>query len=242
MMNASIEWGIELKGGELDTTVWKDLLRPPHDPFVEQVHGVDSSYMVLRSSAFDGLATPSEVFGQAKGLFVRLNMAMAANADVDPVSLGPVVEFRKDGAPRRHRRLEAESGSYRVRGGVAELTHRDAHNGKVERPSVASEPQNWMRAAALHPGVAAAMTYLSGNPGWVDLYKAHEALRDGRLAPDAISASTLSRFTQTANAGERHREGKYDPHPNPMPLWEARSLLITRLVAAIDEVLSGAGG
>jgi hypothetical protein len=236
-MTTGSQWGVELRGSDQDKELWRRLLKPPFEPYIEEIAGSDAPYLALRSKAFDGLGAASEVHVRAKGLFRCLNMAMSANADADPIIPNAVVEFPAEGVPRRHHVLEAEGVVSRARLSIPELTVRDAQGNIIQSQPTASKPQEWMRAAALHSGIASAMNYLSGNPGWVELYKAYEALRDNSLAPSAISANELRRFTHTANVEERHRENKYDPPTKPMTLWEARGLMMTWLANAIDEVL-----
>lgn len=45
-------WGIELKGAGPDLTAWRILLRPPFDPFVEEIIDERGDYLVLLSSTF----------------------------------------------------------------------------------------------------------------------------------------------------------------------------------------------
>jgi hypothetical protein len=228
---------VELNGVDADRQVWKQLLLPQGDPYVEEVTAGDVSFLVLRSTAFDALGSASEVHERAKAVFQRLNMAMAANVDVDPVAAGAVVEFAEEGAPRRHHFMEAETIVSRARIFMPTVTVMDARGNAVQRPPAGSIPQQWMRAAALHSSISHAMNYLVGSPGWVNLYKCYEVLRDSNLAKKTISEKKLRNFTHTANTDERHREGMFNPPLQPMPMWEGRSLMMSWLTAAIDEVL-----
>ena len=94
-----------------------------------------------------------------------------------------------------------------------------------------------MRAAALEPEIGSALRYLEGKPGWVELYKAYEAVHD--MANGGISKGEIKRFTQTANAGERHHPNhKSKPHSRPMELWEARAFITQWVSSAIDDILA----
>jgi hypothetical protein len=67
----------------------------------------------------------------------------------------------------------------------------------------------------------------------------HEIVRDidptrTLMQAAGISATQLKRFTQTANAEERHRDGKFDAPSKPMPLSEARTLVSKLLQAWLD--------
>lgn len=236
MSHVSNHWGIELNGSETDQTVWCRLLKPPFDPFIEEVKDERGDYLALRSSAFDGIETSQEVHRTAKQLFSTLNVAMSTNADTDPVTIGSVVEFVPDGQPRRHHYMEAEGVTMRLRVGIAAITVKDAQGNVIDLPAP-SKAQLWMRAAALEPEIGSALRYLRGKPGWFELYKAYEAVRN--MPDGGISKSEIKRFTQTANAGERHHPNdNYKPHERPMELWEARALITQWISAAIDVTLA----
>lgn len=232
----SDRWGIELNGPEADQNVWRKLLKPPFDPFVEEVKDECGDYLALRSSAFDGMTTSDEVHRAAKQLFSTLNVAMSKNADTDPVTNGSVIEFVPNGQSRRHHYLEAEGVTIRLRVGIVEVTVKDAQ-GNVIGPPAPSRAQLWMRAAALEPEIDSALRYLQGKPGWLELYRAFEAVRN--MPNGGISKNEIERFTRTANAGERHHPNdKNKPHKRPMKLWEARALITQWVSAAIDDVLA----
>jgi len=128
-----------------------------------------------------------------------------------------------------------EGITMRLRVGVAELTVKDAQ-GNVIEPPAPSRAQLWMRAAALEPEIGSALRYLQDKPSWFELYKAYEAIKT--MPNGGISDSEITRFKQTANAGERHHPNeKIKPHKRPMELWEARSLVTQWISAAIEHVL-----
>lgn len=239
MNKANNRWGIELNGAEQDQKVWRMLLKPPFDPFVEEVKDERGDYLALRSSAFDGMAASDEVHRAAKQLFITLNVAMSKNADTDPVTNGAVVEFVPEEQPRRYHYLEAKGATMRFRVGIAEMTLKDAQGNVIEPPPAPSRAQLWMRAAALEPEIGSALRYLQGKPGWVELYKAYEALRDRSMPNGGILQTEIGRFTQTANADERHHPNdKRKPHNRPMELWEARTLITQWVSAAINDILA----
>jgi len=234
---ASKRWGIELIGSQVDLEAWRAMLKPPFDPFINEVEDERGEYLTLRSSAFDGIATSKEVHRAAKELFSILNVAMSMNSDCDPVTDGAVVEFVASGRPRKHHFLQAEPGSYRLRGGIAEMTLSDAHGNAIEPSPAPSKAQSWMRAAALNPEIGHALRYLEGKPSWFDLYKAYEAVK--RMPNGSIPKREIERFAQTANAGIRHHpSNKNQPHKRPMELWEARMLIARWVAAAIDDFLT----
>mgnify|MGYP006876577713 FL=1 len=234
----SNRWGVELNGPESDQAVWLAYLKPPFDPYIEKVVNDRNEYFVLRASAFNGMTKSEEVHRAAKPLFVTLNVVMSKNADTDRITNGAVIEFVQDGPPLKHPHLEIEEGiTVRARVGIVELTVADAQ-GNVLKPTPApSRAQLWMRAATLEPQIGYALGYLQDKADWVNLYKAYEALRN--MPNGGISKSEITRFTQTANAGNRHHPNeKNKPHKRPMDLWEARSLMTRWVSAAIDDFLA----
>lgn len=236
MSQASNHWGIELNGADEDKKVWRMLLKPPFDPFVEEVKDERGDYLALRSATFDGIANSKEVHKLAKQQFRTLNVAMSKTADADPVTNGAVVEFVQNGQPRKHHYLEVEPMTVRVRFGILELTVTDAQGNVIEPPPAPSRAQLWMRAVTLNAEISSALRYLEGKPGWFELYKAYEAVR--QMPNGGISKDEIKRFTQTANAGRHHPNDKNKPHAKPMELWEARALITQWVSAAIDDVLA----
>ena len=237
MSQAYNKWGIELDGPERDQKVWRILLKQPFDPSVQEIKDGRGDYLVLRSSAFNGIASSKEVHEAATQLFSTLNVAMAMNADTDPISKGPVIEFVSDGQPRKHHHLDVEAGTLRVRGEIATITLSDAQGNVIEPPQVPSKTQLWMRAATLDSAIGSALRYLEGKPDWIALYKAYEAIRG--LPNGGISNNEISRFTQSANHEQRHHNSDgFRPPNRPMDLWEARALIARWIAAAIDDILA----
>jgi len=235
MNQTSNHWGVELNGADVDKKFWCMLLKPPFDPFVEEVKDERGDYLALRSAMFDGVANSDEVNEIAKQLFRTLNVVMSKNADADPVTNGAVVEFVPIGLPRKHHYLEAEGATFRIRGGPVTLTVTDAQGNVIEPPPAPSRAQLWMRAVTLNPEIGSALRYLEGKPGWFELYKAYEVVR--LMPQDGISNREIKRFKQTANAGERHHpSNKHKPHAKPMELWEGRALITQWISDAISEM------
>ncbi len=236
-MQVSDRWAVELNGSEADQQIWRKLLKPPFDPFVEEIKSQRGDYLALRSSAFNGVEGSIQVHQTAKQLFATLNAAMSIHWGTDPVTNGAVVEFVPDGEPRRCHHLEAESISLRIRFGIVNLTALDADGNVITPPPAPSRAQLWVHAAELDPEIGNALRYLRGNPSWVSLYKAFEALRD--RPNGGISKNEVERFARTANAVERHHPNERRiPPPRPMELWEARALMTTWVSAAIDDILA----
>jgi len=234
MYQASNHWGVELNGAAEDKKRWRMLLKPPFDPFVEEVKDERGDYLALRSTTFDGVANSKEVHELAKKLFKTLNVVMSKTADADPVMNGAVLEFVPNGLPRKHHHLEAEGITMRVRVGLATLTVTDAQGNVIEPPPAPSRAQLWMSAVMLKPEIGSALRFLDGKPDWVELYKAYEAVK--QMPNGGISENEIKRFKRTANAEERHGPGIVKPHARPMELWEGRALITRWVSAAITEI------
>lgn len=92
-------WGVELVGADADKSIWKDRLKSPFDPYVEEVGDVGGDYLVLRSVQFDGVTSGSDVHKLAKKLFSILNVSLSKTADADAIESGDIVEFVPNGVP-----------------------------------------------------------------------------------------------------------------------------------------------
>lgn len=212
------------------------MLTPPFDPFVEEVQDERGNYLVLRSNIFNGLSSSKDVRNTSKELIKIINVVMSKTADADPISAGAVVEFRS-GVPRKHIFVEVEASVVHVRGGFVELVLKDAQGNIIKPPPAPSKAQRWMNAVALEPNIGGALSYLAGKPGWVELYKAYEAIRE--MPSDGISKNEIKRFARTANAvGRHHPSDRNRPPSLPMELWEGRALITKWVSAAIEGVLA----
>jgi hypothetical protein len=69
----SKQWGAVLRGHDFDVQDWREVLKPPFDPWVE-VHGADN---ILRSASLDGLTSASEVRDRIVAHIERLNGIMS---------------------------------------------------------------------------------------------------------------------------------------------------------------------
>ncbi len=157
MNQASNQWGVELNGANEDMQRWRMQLKPPFDPFVEEVKDEQGDYLALRSETFDGVTNSNRVHERAKQLFKTLNVAMSKNANTDPVIIGAVVEFAPNGQIRKHYHIEVEAAMIRFRGGHANFTITDAQGNVIEPPPAPSQAQLWMRATTLNPEIGSAL-------------------------------------------------------------------------------------
>lgn len=233
------DWGIEIRGNDLDQFAWRAMLKPPFDPYVEEVKDERGDYLALRSSTLDGLSSATDVYEKSKQLLSTLNVTMSQTADTDPVTSGAIIEFISNSQPRKHHFLEVIPATLRVRSGVSTLTLKDSQGAVIEPPPTPSRAQTWMRAAMLSPAISSALGYLEGKPGWLELYKAYEVLKN--FPHPTIPKRHIDLFSHTANTGNRrHHLNKRKPPERPMELPEARKLITQWISDAIDHVLSKA--
>jgi len=230
---SKISWAVELIGPEDSKEFWKDQLRKPFDPYVEEI---EDTGFVLRSSEFEGVDEAIAARDIAARLLRAINVTMSCDG-FDPMTMGSLLKLVDGQKPIKHLFGEFRA-EFRARFGIAKLVHTDALGNIIEPAPRESKAQRWMRAAAKSPQIAAALSYLEGKPDWVSLYKAYEALKN--LPCDAVTRDEISRFTRTANTGgRRHHLGpKENPPEVPMTLNEAQNFILKWLSAAVDLVLA----
>lgn len=238
-------WGAVVRGHQFDLDDWGDALKLPFDPWVE-VHGSDT---LLRSKSLDGLSSATEVRDRAVTHIERLNGAMTASRQSQPLQFGGVVEFAADG--KLHQTVFAEGavfGRSKVRG-VALVLGPDG-NPKPSPPAMPSEVQNWavladnddlLEDALIYFGRASETNQAHAPTYWFDIYKALESLilRFGPseaefFALNWASSAEIDRLKRTANWA-RHARRKFDPPPRPASAQEARDLMAQLLRKAFDE-------
>lgn len=227
------DWGIEFTSDKRDADWLRGQLKPPFEPYLEDISMPGRTILVLRSSVFDGMTSATDVEAAGAGVLAPLNALLARTGSTTPMTVNAVVHFTPQG-PRRIIFLSASGGSRS--GGAAEISL--LRNGQVvESPPRPSRSQEWIRAATLEPALARSMSYMNSESGWVELYKAYEILKRAELPQGSVSKSEIERFKRTANTEARHAEGQFHRLPNPMTLKEARALLCRWLDAGIAHVL-----
>jgi hypothetical protein len=233
-------WGAVLRGDDFDLQDWREMLKPPFDPWVK-VHGNDT---VLRSASLDDLTSASEVRDRVVAHVDRLNGAMFVMRQSQPIKFSGVVELAPDG--KVHRTLFVEGGAYaRARAGAITVTI-TGPDGKPqpEPPPKRSEAQTWTAIADSDDLLEDALIYFgrvsASDPGWhpptfwFDIYKALECLmhRSGGetafIALDWAPRDDVKLLKQTANWA-RHARRKY-PEPSPATTEQDAKDLMSRLL------------
>jgi hypothetical protein len=162
-------WGVSVKSENLDD--WIDALKN-FDPWIE----VHAEGTVLRSAAFDGLASTELVKDRAIILIEQLNGAMAASRGAKPIQFdGAIIQFTPDGG--KHRTINVEAAMLAISGMRADVIHLGPDGKpKPSPPPVASEVQNWINIADKDAWLADALVYFGKATNWFDLYKTLECL------------------------------------------------------------------
>jgi hypothetical protein len=195
---------------------------------------------VLRWSGFDELKSANEVRDLAPLIMEQLNAAMEIVHGSRQVRFEGVVEFLADGT--RHRTLVAEVGEFEIRSRAAATGVAIGPNGKElpPPPPQRSEVQQWAALAETNKDLRDALMHYA-RPGWFELYKSFECLRDWAGGEPSLEAKNwvppgdFERLRRTANSLFRHRPGKYEPPKVPMTLKEAREMI----GALIQRVFAG---
>ncbi|WP_316398235.1 hypothetical protein [Bradyrhizobium sp. 33ap4] len=240
------QWGAVLQGHEFDLQDWRDMLKPPFDPWVE-VHGADT---VLRSNSFGDLTSSNEVRDRAVTHIERLNGAMFVAMQGQPLQFGGVIEFASDG--KHSRTLFAEGFVERARlrmHAVAVVIGPDGVP-KPNPPPKESDVQRWAAIADTDDLLEDALIFFGraspsdhGSPPtfWFDIYKALECLIEKfggahkfctlNWAPKA----QIENLKRTADWG-RHasRSRRHPPPPNPTTKQEAYELMAKLLRKAFE--------
>ncbi len=234
----SNRWGAVLSGHDLDLQDWREMLKPPFDPWVE-VRGPDH---VLRSASLDGLTSASEVRDRVVAHIERLNGTMSVMRDCEPLQFSGVAEVGPDG--KVHRTVFAEVSALlgRMRVVATAVTMGPDGNPTPEPPPGPSEAQNWAEIADGEEFLEDALIYFGraypAVPGrhpptfWFDIYKALECLEkrfaDGEVeefrALGWAPKCKMRLLRQTANWA-RHARRKCPPPSRPTTEEEAKVLM-----------------
>jgi hypothetical protein len=236
------QWGALLSGHERALCDWREMLKPPFDPWVE-VHGPDH---VLRSESLDGLTSMNEVRDRVLAHIERLNGAMSIARHSQLLQFAGVAELRPDRESRPtivvHRTVFATGGTYALSGahGVSMTLGLDGK--PMETPPKRSDVQSWAAIADGDDLLEDALIYFGraslSDPEhpptfWFDIYKALECLmqRAGGETPFIslgwAPPEDVKRLKRTANWA-RHARRKF-PKPSPATTEQEARDLMSRL-------------
>jgi hypothetical protein len=240
-MGMSKRWGAVLRGHDDDLRDWREMLKPPFDPWVE-VHGSDH---VLRSASLDGLISANEVRDRVVAHIERLNGTMSLMRDCEPLQFSGVAELAPDG--KVHRTVFAQA-FVRLRGmrvvATAVTIGPDGNPTPEPRPRP-SEAQNWAKIADGDEHLEDALIYFGRtsppDPAqhpptfWFDIYKALECLEKrfgggeaAFLAKDWAPRDDVKQLKKTASWA-RHARRKFRK-PSPATTEEEAKVLMRHLL------------
>jgi hypothetical protein len=240
------QWGAVLRGHDFDLQDWREMLKPPFDPWVE-VHGPD---YILRSASLDGLTSASEVRDRVVAHIERLNGTMSVMGGCQPLQFSGVAELAPDGKVHRTMFVEVNA-SARSRVHAIGMAVGPAGKPAPEPPPTPSEAQNWAAIADSEDLLEDALIYFgrASAPGaadrpptfWFDIYKALECLM-GRFGGEAnfmalgwAPANDVKRLKQTAN-WSRHASQRNPKPSRPTTEQEAKDLMKSLLRKAFKTV------
>ncbi len=225
-----MDWEVSLKGDAADLEILSQSFTDP--AFSISKLGEE---FVLTSSEFDAMNDARQVRDRAKVLVDLVNGAsMLAIGSRTPVAIGGVHRRHADG--HRDVAMFAEIvGHCRV---LASLTI--AHlDGSTETFRPGDLIRDWVKVASTDKEVAKALSLLSTGPAdWVNLYRVLEVVASDCGGHRRINANgwatkkAVGLFTHTANSpgaigsAARHGAQQTRPPAKPMPLPEARSLIL----------------
>ena len=219
------QWGAVLRGRDYDLEDWREMLKPPFDPWVE----VDRDDVVLRSKSLDDLTSASEVRDRVVAHIDRLNGVMFVVRRSRPLQFSGVVEFAPDGKVHRTVFLVGRMEEARDRMHAAGIVV-TGPDGKPQPPppAKASEVQHWaaiadnddlLEDALIYFGRVSAPELPHPPTFWFDIYKALECLmhRSGGetefLALNWAPPNDVRRLKRTADWARHARRKKIKPSP-----------------------------
>jgi hypothetical protein len=232
MVGISPGWAIELTGDRIDLDDFRESLKAPFSPWIEDYSTEDGVKPLLRSETWANLFEASDVFRDATRMIERLNgEALLLHNDARPVKLGQTMKFDLDG--KREPIIFEATGHLRitlgrVRGRATAITN------NPPQPPQESNMQKWFGEAELDETLADLFSHINRANNWYDLYKSAELARRLAGGPRTLKKALSSdwekwdRIWRTANC-YRHAP---DPIKFPLPtppaeLDEAREFILT---------------
>jgi len=241
-----MDWELSLKGDAADLEILSQSFTDP----AFSISKLGDEF-VLTSSEFDVMNDARQVRDRAKALLDLVNgAATLAVESRTPVAIKGVHRRYADG--RRDVAMFAEiEGRCRVLAS-ASVAHLD---GTVETFRPGDLIRDWVKLASTDQAVAQALSALSSRPAdWVNLYRLLEIVQSECRGSNKIVAKgwatkkAVDLFKHTANSpgatgiDSRHGKQSTSPPRNPMPLPEARSLVVCIVQAWLREKVASSRG
>jgi hypothetical protein len=224
-------WAIELRGEKMDLDVFRDMLVPGFDPFVEEFVEDGSILLLLRSQDWSQLDNTSSLMLDATHRVTMLNgAALLFHSDAEPITLGRILKFNPDGTRVPNVIVEGR-GYARLRG--SRLRARGS-TGSPPPPPSESAMQAQLRRADLDPLRAAMVNQLARVSDWYELYKLME-LAEKLMRPaggrDAFLDEDINRWMGVRYTANYPRHARVNESPaQPLTEWyESRQFVIERV-------------
>jgi hypothetical protein len=224
-------WAVELNGEIIDLDDFREYLKPPFEPWIENYRdeGGQKTKLLLRSRAWQNLTEAGDVMRDATRILERLNgAARLLQTDAQPVRLGPLMKFGPDGRQEPVTitgRMNARLGNVRVRG--------RAITNSPPSPPRPSKMQVWLNAAEENEVRAELLQHVTrashtnGVENWFDLYKVMELARrlcgNGKKLRELlqpVERDEWNRIRQTANSYRHSPNNPGSPLPNAPAPWD----------------------
>jgi hypothetical protein len=205
-------WGIELVGSVVDienlTAKVNGSIRSLEDFFISKL----DDCVVLRTSRWDAAGDFDEARHVAGEDLKLLNSCIAVQDLGQRLVIGTVFHFLENGRVDQSR---TSTAVIRV---------------NVSDQASPNEFKNLVDSARSSNNLRIALSELSPDHGWFEIYKAIEALKrhylnmDRLLSKFPLKKHRIELMKRTANS-YRHATGSYEPIKNPMDLSEAQGLI-----------------
>lgn len=177
-------FAVVLTGRKIDLDAFRDLLPPPFSPWVEDYSEPGGLQLLLRTTAWNSLTDPAEVFRDLLPLIERLNgLVLLAYDDARPVTPGGTYHFWPDG--RRDIVMRCVSATFNITLGRCRVRGISSTAGPPSEPAE-SVMQRRLREVHADPADTKRdlLAYLTKADNWYDLYKVMELVR--RLVGDEV--------------------------------------------------------
>jgi hypothetical protein len=162
-------WAVELTGNKLDLDDFREQLKPPFNPWIENYETDDGIKPLLRCTDWQSLTEAADVHRDAARMVDWLNgEAKLIHDDAMPVGLGMTMRFGADG--KREPIILATTGHIRIKMGRA----RGRIAMDTDAPPQESKMQRWLREAEADDVRADLFAHLRRADNWYDLYKVME--------------------------------------------------------------------
>ena len=171
-MTNSPGWAVELTGEPFDLENFRQWLKAPFDPWIENCAVDEGVRPVLWSRSWEKLNEGADVHRDAARIVERLNgVALLVDQDAQAVKPGQIMRFGSDG--EREPIMFAVTGHLHITLGKMRMRATGETSGPPQRPHE-SPMQKWFRDAETDDVRAELFVHLNRTDNWYDLFKSME--------------------------------------------------------------------